>query len=226
MGYDPDVFLRASPDSRARRSRRSLFALVGLFIVSCCQIDRAHADGGATFLSTGGADSLLTESLPFFIDDLGRPVQISVEFGFGTNEALGPGTIFDSFTLSIADASGASVWILANVDAGGLVIAPPTPGSLPISGGDIAVSSIPSPLFNAEFANLFDYSLTASVPQALLGSDATIYFDLFDNQNGINSRGWFSNFSVVPESASSTLALIGLVFVALFGRFKPRSRCE
>ena len=196
------------------------------FVTGTFNAVEARADQGITYLSTGSGGPLLTESLPFFVNDLGQPVQIRVDFGFGTDETFGPGTIFDSFTLSLADAANSSVWMLANIDAGGIVVEPATPGTLPLDEGALTISTIPSPLTNADFANLFSFSMTATIPDELLGTDAFLHFDLFDNQNGDASRGWFSNFSVVPEAATSSLVLIGLAVISLLGRGKPRSDGE
>jgi hypothetical protein len=57
------------------------------------------------------------------------------------------------------------------------------------------------------------YSVTVAIPQEISGSDATLYFDLFDNQDETSSLGWFTppRLISVPEPRMTSLFMLALV---------------
>src|SRR5207249_3650900 len=97
-----------------------------------------------------------------------------------------------------------------SADLSGVSWAPPNPGGLSLDPVNILRSPFPFPPVTLGFSNIFAYSVDFPIPASLAGGSATLYFDLFDNQNPLNSVGWADNISVIPEPDPTFLGLVGL----------------
>ncbi len=181
-----------------------LYLIVGLSL--------ATAQGTVTVLNTGKGQPLATQVRTVTIDAFQVQPEVRFNFGFGTDETVTPGTFLDSFTVTIQDASQVFTAVYLTADASGTVLAPPTPGTLPIDSATIEshaiVYSSLDPVF--EFENAFQ--VVAAIPQQFVGGQINVYFDLFDNLDSKASQAWFSDPEVmsVPEPQIWTLLLLGL----------------
>ena len=190
-------------------------------IVVFAGVERLEAQGtmeGPTVLRTGQGQPLVTASLPFSLVQASPLNRIAIQFGFETDEVFGPGAIFDSLTLTLVDGSGNLVVILGSVDAGGLAVLPPTPGTTPIAEEDVLFESLVPPVLDPNLATQFAYSLTADLPEGFATGISTLHLDLFDNQNGIASQAWFSDLTVVPEPSAAWLMVAGAVSLGIVFR--------
>ncbi len=136
-------------------------------------------------------------------------------FGFATDEQPQPGIIPDSFTISITGPDGTGYLITA--DANGTQWAPFVPGALPVSLSSLSWQNSPFLAPTQSFTNVFSFTLGYTLPPNWQGVPLSINFDLFDNQNTLQSLGYYS---VVPEPSAGPLLLLGLAF------WKRRSRAR
>ena len=164
---------------------------------------------------------LISDSIPVFIPSTTGNPWLSFHFGFETDETIGPGTIFDAFTLSLVDEQLALTAVLLTADVSGVVYGPSTPGAVPLLPEDFTASLIPIPDLQPNLSQQMASSLTVMLPPEFAGANTTLYLDLFDNQNGIASLGWFSNLTVVPEPSVPLLIGAGLLGLATFRYLRP-----
>lgn len=158
------------------------------------------------------------------LDLRGVPPEFGIEFAFGfaTDETAVPGAFLDAFTISfVNDADPLQVAVLLTVDPAGIVIAPLTPGGIVL---DPTAMSLMPVLFPPELPALsqrWAYHVTTPIPHALQGQLVTVYFDLFDNANQLNSLAWASQVFAIPEPRAALVVFVGL---ALWFARKPRNR--
>lgn len=171
--------------------------------------------GDPFVLRADGSQALHTETRSVLMPAASDETFLAFHFGFETDEVFGPGTIFDSFSIGIENEAGDRFATLLTADASGVVYAPATPGGVSIPGGAITASLIPVPPLNQNLTQRYAAYVQAFLPQDFAGQEATLYFDLFDNQNGTASLGWFTDLTVVPEP--TTTLLLGLGALLLLG---------
>lgn len=147
-------------------------------------------------------------------------------FGFATDEVVRPGEIPDSFTITLQDSSQNQTLVLVTLDAGGTVWAPTTPGTTPVSQESLVRTPIPYSSLTPVLAHKTAFELEVTLPQSFVGQSATVYFDLFSNDNGVPSQAWFSELVVVPEPSTATLLALGGWLVWWIGRRSPRRKDE
>jgi hypothetical protein len=140
---------------------------------------------------------------------------IPIYFGFATDEAPQPGVFLDSFTISISGPGGTGY--LVTVDGSGIQFAPNVPGGLPIPPGS-SLQASPFLASTEGLTNMSSYSVDYQVPAAWQGSQLTLNFDLFDNQDSLRSLGYFLVPVAVPEPSASTLLLLGVLAYAMTRR--------
>lgn len=162
-------------------------------------------------LNTQGASGLVTATNSIDLRGWVAPVFLDFNFGFATDETVRPGEILDAFTISLGSiADPAQTLIYLALDAAGLVVAPPTPGGIWIDPASLALTPVSPPPALAQFGQQAAYHVFAPVPGVLLGQETLLYFDLFNNANGVESVGWASAVTVIPEPGVSLLGLVGL----------------
>ena len=129
-------------------------------------------------------------------------------FGFATGETPQPGVLADSFTVTLQSLNQQITAVYATIDASGLVIAPPSPGAVALNPVSIQVTPVPLSLSPARARKQsWAYQVSALIPAQFGAGPYNLYFDLFDNQNGIPSQGWFNVSGLVAVPEPSTLAL-------------------
>jgi len=213
--HEPLLF-RALPSFRGCVSGPlpSVFRLLALL---CILVDGLHGFAqGFTVLRTGGGSPLVssTESLPLSTNAL--PAVLTFEFGFGTDETVSPGAMFDSFSVTVQDAAMLNTLVLLTADASGIVWAPPTPGGVLLPPDAILRSGIPFPSLQPVLAQQTAFLVTVPLPTVFSGP-VNVYFDLFDNLNPTASLGWYNRVQV-PEPGTWALLVAGGVLVWLCRR--------
>lgn len=169
--------------------------------------------GDLRLLRADGSDSLHSQAIQLTLPQQTQ-MPVELKFGFETDEIFGPGQIFDAFTLTMQSADGILTAILVTVDASGVVFAPEGVGPQSLPDTSISHTEIPSPSLTPHLAKQVSFSVQAILPDSWSGKNATLYLDLFDNNNGILSQGWMSDLVVVPEPALWPLVpLAGLVLL-------------
>jgi hypothetical protein len=167
-------------------------------------------------LETGGA-VLRTLEIPTVSLGNGR---FEFQVGFETDEIPGPSFLADSFTISLTGAEPDQVITLATLDIFGLSLAPSNPGGRFLPLDSIRMNQLPL-IAPPMFSNAVSYRLTVDVPETLQWRHQTVALDLFDNQNGVGSRGLIGRSAeAIPEPA--TLPLIGCAgaMLALLRRWR------
>jgi hypothetical protein len=185
--------------------------------------ERALAQGTLTppvILRSGGALSS-TQLIGSF--DENTPAMVHFTFGFATDEEVLPGAFLDSLTLTLGEVDGLLSVIYNVTDRSGSYWAPGAPGTISIPESSIlreAISFPAIPELDPTYTYRYAFSVTAPVPDELLGRNLNFYADLFDNGNGVDSLGWIS---ITPVPEPSTWAL-GLAAVAMFFTFKRKNK--
>ena len=140
----------------------------------------------------------------------------SFDFAFSTEDIPPFGGLADSLAVSIQTVAGDLLDILV-VDALGAV-ADPSDGIETVTGATPITVSLDArfvidgyvPLSGVGFAG----HVSLRLPDVVLGQDATLFVDLFDQRDGFASRGVVDNFLVttlaVPEPSALALIVLGL----------------
>jgi hypothetical protein len=150
------------------------------------------------------------------------PATLGFDFSFHTSaSSVGdiPGGVFpDSFAASLITAGGDFLDILV-VDLAGADAYPSAnrewfTGALPILVDLDPGIAIPDfPLFVTGSA--YSGRITVWLPDAILGQDATLYFDPYDQADNASTIAGIDNVSVQPTRAAPAPATLGLLLVGL-----------
>ncbi len=163
----------------------------------------ALGQGTIFVMNTGSGQVLQSQMRDVGTTESTAPADFQFSFGFATGQVPQPGVLADSFTVTLQNLNQQITAIYATIDAGGLVIAPPSPGAVTLNPATIQVAPIPYPaLLPVVAGNAWAYQVNAPIPAQFGSGPYTIYFDLFDNQNGVPSQGWFdvNGIAPVPEA--------------------------
>jgi len=177
---------------------------------------------GQGVLNTEAGQGFVSRAVPFsYSREFELPV-IQFRFGFTTDELVRAGMIPDAFTISIVDEAGDAVRILVTADAGGVVWAPVTPGTIPVVPDSIGYTPIPysslDPVQAPGLANSVAFDLQFALSAEWADRDLTVYFDLFNNDDDVASQAWYSQPIVVPEPSAAVLLGFGLGGLVLIAR--------
>jgi len=165
---------------------------------------------------------IISEVRPVSTGVAGENLTLQLQLGFGTHEVFAPGTIFDSFSITLQTIDFSRSWLLATFDASGVVWAPVTPGTEPLNESSVARAAINYPSLLPDFRFLQAYVLEFTLPDAAAGQPLNLYFDLYNNQNGTASQAWFTDVVVVPEPGVATLGMVGVLMLWLLHRRRKR----
>ena len=133
-----------------------------------------------------------------------------------------PNTFLDSFTVTIQSSNQVFTAVYLTTDAGGTILAPPTPGTLVLDPATINTDVLAYPSLQPVFVHQLAFQVSALSPPQFLGASINAYFDLYDNLNATGSQGWFSDLRVtaVPEPSAWMLLLLAGLSCWSFNRFK------
>jgi len=172
------------------------------------------ASNGQTILRTGEGEHSAVVSLGVAADPT-----LQFKFGFASDEdGSAPSTFFDSFTVTLQDTAALYTAVYLTADATGVAWAPYTPGGEALEGASILRSAFTPINLGRGYFYSEAFQVSAPVPESMRGHSLNVYFDLFDNQNSLQSAGWFSEVQLVPEPGVTTLLLVGLA--GAFIRFR------
>ena len=186
-----------------------------LFLAAGLALPAQSTFGPVVVLRTGAGTPLVSATQAMGSFSASGPASFQFAFGFSTDEEPTPSLFLDSITLTLAEANGALTAIYNTTDRNGPFGAPPAPGTIFVSPDSIMRQPENFPDLDPDHAHRFSYLVTAPVPTELLGRELNFYVDLFDNQNGVNSLGWFS-ITPVPEPTTWALLVTALVFFFAF----------
>ena len=207
---------------RIRAAARLVVLACGLITVGTS----LHAQGNTEprhILQTGNPP-LISATVDLNASAMSGPVGLQFFFGFATDEEIQPGQLLDSFVIGVQNQSmPAEAALYLVVDASGLVLAPPTPGMIPLDPAMISLTSVSFPSGLSSLEHRVAFSFFAAVPESLAQQPFTLYFDLFDNGDLVNSLAWASDVVLVPEPRATVLILVSMVVCAVrcrkvFGR--------
>jgi hypothetical protein len=205
------------PETVARAFRR-----VG--VVACLLAGTTALCGQNTlnYLQTGSGQPLASLSQTLPVNGLASP-ELVFNFGFVTQEVVQPGTLLSSFTVTVENPATAASAVLVTIDAGGPVWAPVSPGNLTLSDSQILRQGILPPTTPPVQGQGSAYSVVFPLPASLVGSTLQVSFDLFDDQSGKSSIGWYSGLALAstPEPGTWALLLLGAGLLVL-GRRRGR----
>jgi hypothetical protein len=184
----------------------------------------ARAQGGTVVLRTGGGIPLLSTNQSLTVPSVVPDPRLQFDFGFSTDEVFGPGQFFDSFTVSLQETGGLQTVVVLVADISGLVIAPPTPGTIPLDPSSVTNTPIPFPSLEPMLATKMAFTVLVPLPPPLAQAlQLNVYFDLADNLDAVQSLGWFNNVTViVPEPATGSLFVIGSFILIAIRRCNRR----
>lgn len=194
--------------------QRFQFLLISL-LATCGSI--ANGQGTASILQTGGENPIVSSAVPLVLE--GNSI-LSFRFGFTTDESVMPEIFLDSFSVSLSDDLGGYAPI-ATLDASGAYWAP-AGGTVALTDEEIFREPIELPSSVTPLAQQLAWFVMVPIPEIFQGKPLTLYFDLFDNGNEVNSVAWFSDVTVqpVPEPEARWMALTGLLL--LWWRFRRK----
>ncbi len=154
-------------------------------------------------VTTGnGSASLISQKQTIQIDTNQPGGVIEFDFGFATQEGASPGQILDSVTFSLLDAAEQTGAVLLTADFNGVVLTPPSPGTITLPPGALTASSIPLPEMRVGLPNLtmqLAYHAILRVPVELFQPQVKLELDLYDYPNGLASVGWSSDVHFVAD---------------------------
>jgi hypothetical protein len=153
-------------------------------------------EGDTTVFRTGSPEPLLTLSLPLLFPDSTREPSLEFEFGFGTEEVDVPASFFDSFSVTLQPADVSRTALLLTVDTTGLVRAPNNPGGLTLVGEDLDLETVTFPDLSPTLELQSAFTVSYALPSDWAEGSATLYFDLFDNQNALASLAYVRNVRI------------------------------
>jgi hypothetical protein len=197
------------------------FCRGGLGLTCLLWANLVFAQGSSTVLQTGGGQPVVSEVRTVWVGADAIWERLVFDWGFATDETVAPGVFLDSFTATLQDLDGSFTAIYLTADAAGTFLAPATPGTVLIDPTSISLTPIGYPTLLPALAYQRAYQMSAVIPGQFAGRQVNIFFDLFDNQNGIASQAWFNNVTVdsVPEPGVLSLVILGGLGVCFFRRF-------
>jgi hypothetical protein len=188
------------------------FRFVSVWILGLFSLNSA-GQSGFTVLNTGGGAPTVTDARQFvFSSQAGA--RLRVDFGFTTDESPGAAGFHDSFSATLQTLDQASTAIFFTIDIFGAQWAPSTPGTVSLDGNSIARDVISFPGGQAQLGQSVAYSVNAAIPESFLGKTVNLYFDLFDNVDGVNSKAVVGPVTIVPEPGGLSLLALGAVALA------------
>lgn len=154
--------------------------------------------------------------------------RLAFNVGFGTAETVLPGTLLDSYTVTLQTPDRLATAVYLTVDAGGLSLAPGTPGGTSVDPSEVSLLAVPYPDLQPALPALQAYLVSLAIPSQFRGTPVHVHFDLFDNQDAQPSQGWFSQVRVesVAEPRPLGLLLLGGAFWGLARRGGTRRQFQ
>jgi hypothetical protein len=181
-----------------------------------CTLLFAQGTLNFTVLQTGGGTPLVSSSQTVAIGGMASP-RLMFDFGFFTDENAGPNAFLDSLTVTVQDASKTAV--LVTTDAGGSIWVPPSMGGISLADADVVRMIMAPPGDSPILGRGVAYTVTFSLAQ-FTGTDVTVFFDLFDNEDQLNSMGWYTPPRVISVPEPGFMALCGLASLVFLIRRK------
>ncbi len=177
---------------------------MGLFFAAA--VTRADTDEfseanlltGALFLPTGSGPALIRSNVPWAAPtNLTHPALVFA-VGFATAESVVPGKFFDSFTITVRDASNVFVAPIVSMDAVGTTFAPQNPSNPQFAASAIKPEGLVFPAIPGTFPFRSAWLVMVTLPPELIAQSGTLRVSLFNNQDTDSSIGFINHVVVVP----------------------------
>ena len=142
------------------------------------------------WMNTGSNHPLSSVSIPLEILPWELAPMLLFDFGFSTKEQTTLASLHDSFSVTLSDSKQTNIAMLLSTDIYGVNWITNTPGGLTLASDSIVYREIP---FTGNYSNSqlsVAYSVAVILPREFAGLDATLYLDLFDNQDGLDSAAY------------------------------------
>jgi hypothetical protein len=184
---------------KAKKRKGRILSIIRLSVLFAVSLFVSHGlaqsiHSGFEALRTGSNLPIVSRTKDF--QALTNPAsRLHFTLGFGTDETNAPGTFFDSFSVTLETGDGQAA-PLVTLDTTGAQWAPPTPGGLALDDAVISRSDLLFDRGYGNFALTYAYSVSVLLPEQMAGDPASLLFDLFDNQNGVESSAYFGAISV------------------------------
>jgi len=169
-------------------------------------VTRIQALPERSTLRTGTGQPLVSLSLSLEIP-AAPSSRLTFDFGFATAESPVPETFLDSFSISLQRKDLSATALLLTADSFGLDWAPPNPAGLLLNPDSIKREPIPFPSFGAELPQKFSFSVSVPLPFEFVGRSSTLFLDLFDNQNQLDSLAFLAELKITGTGTGARLFL-------------------
>jgi len=156
-------------------------------------------------LETGAGLPLTTIKLTLDIPQLRTKPLLEFNFGFATDETNAPNPFFDSFSLTLQGREPAMSALFLTADLSGVKWAPAHPGGLTVNPDQITRNPIAFPDLANNLDQRLAYAVSLPIPPELTGHSATLFLDLFDNQNSLDSLAFLTGL-VLDTEADTNIA--------------------
>ena len=175
--------------------------LLGILLVrGTAQFSVPGDTNSPILLSTGSGEPLLSLEYHLNLPDVALSPRLTFEFGLATDEWIEPGQFLDSFSITLEGNGNSKTALLLTADAYGVQWAPANPGGIAVDSGAITRQPTAFPDLAPALAYRYAFSVLWLIPQVLAGQLATLYFDLFDNQNDRASLAFARAIRVVTSA--------------------------
>lgn len=158
-------------------------ALDVLLALSAFLLPAAGGTNSPILLETGSGQPLSSVAYRWDLPDFSLSPWLAFDFGLATDERIDPGQLADSFSITLDGNGSSKIALLLTADAYGVQWAPANAGGIALDPSTITRQPATFPDLGPAPAYRYAFSVRWPVPQLLAGQSATLYFDLFDNQN-------------------------------------------
>jgi hypothetical protein len=162
-------------------------------------------DTNTSLLPTGTGAVLTRSNLVFEVPTNLPSFSLRFDVGFASDETVGSGEFFDSFSVTLRDSARTFASPLVTLDLFGPLWTPGSPGDPTAAPPLLYEPASIEAVFSNQFRLRYAFTVVAELPLTLLGHSGLLALSLFDNQDAEGSLGYVRNLAIGP---SLTLPLV------------------